>query len=242
MVTKKEVEDIITTLSTNITATFKKMLDDSINEIKNTIIENLKASNENLQLRVTALEKEIKSMKVGNIEFEKRTEAALQHARLEQIIISGIPAEVVHDDLEAMAINILNQIKIDETAVITSRDIAACHRLGKGKDIILRFVNRKHAVDCLENRAKLRDFNREVVGLTPETNIFINENLSPYMSKLAYCCRVLKRQKQIDKVTTFKGVVKISMTIGNRMVSKVIGHLNDLEKIFPNMEDLFKED
>ena len=122
---------------------------------------------------------------------------------------------------------------------IQSRDIAACHRLGKKNDTIIRFINRKDADDCFENRMKLKNINREEHGLAPGANIYIRENLSPYISKLAYYCRELKRREYIEKVTTFKGVIKIFRTVENsRMVKSVIGHKEDLLKIFPNLNEI----
>ena len=234
MVTKKDLDESIATLTNN----FQKMLDDSIGELKNTIIDNLKKSNENLQLRVSQLEKEVETLQAANINLERNTEAALQHGRLEQIIISGIPARVDHGNLEGVCVEILNGIKDHD---ITPDDIAACHRLGKKEDTILRFVNRKDAEDCLENRSKLKNLNKEAVGLDAESKIFVRENLSPFMNKLAYYCRVLKRKNLIDKITTYKGVVKIFMTIDNVRAVRVIGHKKDLENIFTNLDDLLKE-
>ena len=111
MVTKTELDISISKLSLNLTENFKKMLDDSINELKNTIIDNLKKSNEILQTKVATLENEITALKESNIDLVKRTEAAFQHGRLNQIIVSGIPADVKHEDLEDKCIGILNQIK-----------------------------------------------------------------------------------------------------------------------------------
>ena len=72
------------------------------------------------------------------------------------------------------------------------RDIEACHRLGNN-DAIVRFVNRKDAEDCLLNRNNLRQLNNCEVGMGVKTEIFVSEHyLSPFMSKLAYHCRVLK--------------------------------------------------
>ena len=55
MVTKKDLED----LNDSLTANFKQMLTESIDELKNNIIDNLKKSNESLQLKVSTLEKEV---------------------------------------------------------------------------------------------------------------------------------------------------------------------------------------
>ena len=236
VLTKVDIDEAITSMSTKLTSSFQTMLDDSINEIKNSIIENLRLSNQNLQDRVNSLEREVKELKEAHVTLERSSEAAFQHGRLEQVVISGIPAEVEHKDLEEKSLRILNEIK---NVQIQSRDIAACHRLGKKNDTIIRFINRKDADDCFENRMKLKNINREEHGLAPGANIYIRENLSPYISKLAYYCRELKRREYIEKVTTFKGVIKIFRTVENsRMVKSVIGHKDDLLKFFPNLNEI----
>ena len=232
-VTKSYLDAAITEL----TGTFKSLLAESIDEIKNTIIQNLKICNEKLQARVESLEEEILALREANVDLERRTEVALQHGRLEQVVISGIPPVVEHTDLEDMAVNILNEIKDHK---VTPRDVAACHRLGKKNDTILRFVNRKDADDCFENKSKLKNITRESYGLEPGANIYIRENLSPYMSKLAFFCRVLKRKTLVDKVTTYKGVVKITRTVRGHPVKDVIAHKSDLEEIFDNLDELLK--
>ena len=70
----------------------------------------------------------------------------------------------------------------------------------------------------------------------------VNENLSPFMRKLAYYCRVLRRKGFIERVTTFKGIVKIYRTVGHdQHAASIIGHKQDLEKLFPNLDDLIQE-
>ena len=240
MVTKQELQDAIDKLSITLNGDFQKLLTQSIDALKNTIIDNLKKANEDLQKKVGLLEAEITYLKENNIEQIKQTEASFQHGRLEQMIVSGVPDSVPHEELEDRCISILNQIK--EHPVV-GREISACHRVGKKNDIIIRFVNRKDVEDSLTNRSKLKDLDREAVGLKPDAKIFVSENLSPYMAKLAYYCRTLRRKCLINKITTFKGVIKITrpVTPGHKPNSpEVIGHKHDLEKIFPNLDELLR--
>ena len=76
---------------------------------------------------------------------KKEIQATLQHSRLNQIIMSGIPVDIEQTKLEATSIQILNKIKDFK---IGTRDIEACHRFGNN-DAIVRFVKRKDAEDCL---------------------------------------------------------------------------------------------
>ena len=240
MVTKQELQDAIDKLSASLNGDFQRLLAQSIDVLKTTIIDNLKKSNEELQKKVSKLEAEIINLKSENVEQVKRTEASFQHGRLEQMIISGLPDDIPHEQLENKCISVVNAIK---NYPVSARDISACHRVGKNNDTILRFVNRKDVEDCLTNRSKLKDFDRASVGLNPNAKIFVSENLSPYMAKLAFYCRTLKRKFLIDRITTFKGVIKIRRPVGpgnNPQRPDIIGHKQDLENLFPNLDDLMK--
>ena len=92
----------------------------------------------------------------------------------------------------------------------------------------------------MENSAKFRNFDREAHGLNPQVNIFVRENLSPFMAKLAYYCRVLKREGYIDRLTTFKGVLKVYRTVEMQTASTIISHKNDLVNIFPDLDAILQ--
>ena len=70
--------------------------------------------------------------------------------------MTGIPDDVEHKDLEEKVIKILDKIEVN----VTSKDIEACHRVGKSrnnsKKTIIRFVNRKFAKKALVNRKSLK--------------------------------------------------------------------------------------
>ena len=75
MVTKPQQDDCIEKLSTNLTSKLKSMLDESISNIKDTIIENLKVSNEKLQVRVGLLENRVNDLVNEKVEKEKEIQA-----------------------------------------------------------------------------------------------------------------------------------------------------------------------
>ena len=235
MVTKQQLDDCIEKLSTDLTGKLKSMLDESISNIKDTIIENLKVSNEKLQVRVGLLENPVIDLVNEKIEKEKEIQATLQHSRLNQIIISGIPVDIEQTKLEATSIQILNKRKDYK---IGTRDIESCHRLGNN-DAIVRFIIRKDAEDCLLNRKNLRQLNNSEVGIGVNTKIFVSEHLSPFMSKLAYHCRVLKRKSLVTAIRTYRGVIKVGVKNDLDILGwHKIGHMNDLIKIFGNLDNL----
>ena len=123
MVTKQQLDDCIDKLSTDLTAKLKSMLEESISNIKDTIIKNLKISNEKLQIRVGLLENNVKDLGNEKIEKEKEIQATLHHSRLNQIIICGISEDIEQSKLEETLIQILNKIKVYK---IGTRDIEAC--------------------------------------------------------------------------------------------------------------------
>ena len=111
-------------------------MNDSINELKSTLIKNLVESNKLLQGEVNTLKDTV-------IKLETDLQVNLQYNRQNNFLISGIPKEVVHSDLENIALNIM---KVSNTeSLITSRDVAACHRISiRFTDVIVRMVNRKY--------------------------------------------------------------------------------------------------
>ena len=93
------------------------------------------------------------------------------------------------NELENKSIDIINKVN---TTKVTSLDIEACHRLGKKRDTLIKFVNRKDAEQCIDNRSKLANYNRVEPGFDPNTPIYINQHLSLFISKLAFYGRSLK--------------------------------------------------
>ena len=76
-------------------------------------------------------------------------------------MISGIQPGISDNELENKSIDIINKVN---TTKVTSLDIEAGHRLGKKRDTLIKFVNRKDAEQCIDNRSKLANFNRVEPG------------------------------------------------------------------------------
>ena len=150
--------------------------------------------------------------------------------------MTGIPDDVEDEDLEEKVIKILDMIEVN----VTSRDIEACHRVGKSrnnsKKTIIRFVNRKFAKKALVNRKILKNIDKSSIGLSNPSDIFINENLTPSNSKLAFHCRKLKSEGFVDRHFSRDGVVCItSKNVQNGKIVKVL-HFDTLVDLFPNFD------
>ena len=85
-------------------------------------------------------------------ELEKSQAKERQYSRRNNVEISGIPHEILYNNLEDKVINICK----DAVIKIGHMDIEGCHRLplsrnnaGDTKCVIVKFVNRKHSEDML---------------------------------------------------------------------------------------------
>ena len=130
--------------------------------------------------------------------------------------------------------------------VISGRDMEACHRLSpKFNAVVCKLVNREDAEEAVRNSSRLKDINKEELGLSPNSSLFINEHLTPFNSKLAFYCRRLKKKSLIKWTKSQKGVVKVLIEVKtdneeSTLKWKKISHKSELEKLFPNLDELIR--
>ena len=197
MVTKKDLDDGLTKLRVELTESLNK----SILELREHVINKLMEANDGLKAQVKVLETKV-------VNLEKELQSSLQYNRLNNVVISGIPESVDHNDLKSVSLEIMNTCLQSN---IGPRDMEACHRISKkSKDVVCRLVNREDVEEALANSKMLENINHEEAGLPNDTgNIYINVHLTPHNAKLAYHCRQLKKRNKVMKISTRKGIVKI---------------------------------
>ena len=229
MVTQAQLNEGLEKLRTDLTT----IINESILSVKDALILNLTEANKNMSAKIQALEDKV-------VNLETQLQANLQYNRQNNILISGIPAEVEHEALENISIGIIN--KCCSGVVVSADDVQGCHRLSpKNPDVVCRVVNKKYVEKTLANRIKinnLSDDDKTLLGLPTRTDeIFLNEHLSPFNAKLAFYCRRLKKNNFINRMSTKKGIVKIEGYFGSAVFSwKTIGHFNDLQNLFEDLE------
>ena len=142
---------------------------DEVDEVKridaNTQV--LEESDKNRALELKNLSESYKShnetvanLKGKIVSLEQTVHINLQHERLNNVEIDGIPMNVGEksDQLEEAALKIFKAINVN----VSSGDIQAIHRLpakeGSIKPTIIQFVSRKTVSDIFENRKKLKNF------------------------------------------------------------------------------------
>ena len=137
MVTQKDLDKGLEKLRVDLT----RDITDSIKSVQDTVIAQLLDANEKLRDKVDQLEKKV-------ILLESAQHDGEQYSRQNNLVISGIPKEVVHDNLEGVVINIIN--RCNNPVTITNRDIEACHRTSqRSDDVVCRLVNRKDVEEAL---------------------------------------------------------------------------------------------
>ena len=204
-------------------------LDKELLNLKDVIIKDLQFENQRLRMKVNSLENKVMSLEINENHLE-------QYGRRNNLEITEIPDDVSDENLKEKVIHVLSEIQVK----VSGSDIEACHRIGKSKNslkkTIVRFINRKHTKKALINRKGLININKSSLSLSSSDNIFINQNLTPMNNKIAFHCRKLKRNGQIDKTYSRDGVIHIaSSNIRDGKVIKIL-HMSMLLDIFPDFD------
>jgi hypothetical protein len=189
---------------------------------------------DNLIAMVLSLQQEVKKKdedfrKLINLRLyllERNQNILNQYGRRESIVITGIPADIPHDDLEQDVIEIFKEAKVVvNRQPIKPMDISAVHRIGKAGHVICKVVNRKFAKTALQNGKNLKSCKKYGEG----TRIYINENLCPEFNYLNYAVRLAKKNGDIYKYKVRNGISHIQLDEDIYEWCE-IAHVQDLEK------------
>ena len=206
VITQKDIEDSIAKALESQTLTLKDHISESISVIRNEIITKLTDENLKLKERINILEIRNNELEIKLDTLEIKLESNLQYQRNASVIICGIPREVEHGKLEGTVLNIFNKVCLHH---INNRDIVACHRLSATSDsIIVKFVNKKDAVALLGRKIAIKELDTSLIAPNCN-NLYVNEQLTPYMGQLAYKCRCLKRANKIYQTKVENGIEKV---------------------------------
>ena len=174
----------------------------------------------NLQKCIESLEKELTSFQ--------------QYNRRENIEISGIPESIPQNELEKIIIDVLKRIGVWG---LESYEVVACRRLRRKMSnertqrVIIRFTNRKRAIECLQGRRYLRDTIHEF------PNIYIHESLCHQNKDIYEQCLSLQNNGNIRKLWTYNGTIYVKKTSNYNERPKRITNTNDIHYHFPDTQD-----
>ena len=221
-----------TSITDDLKGHIKAVVEDSIQKLRENVIEKLLVENKKLHEKIGSLEETVRTLTLDVVDNQ-------QYTRQNNIVIGGIPGEVEHKNLMPIALNIMKHCIGNEG--IGFGDFEACHRISsKSSDVVCRLVNRRAVEheDTLQNWKKLAKFDKQKLGLPASTEkIYVSPHLCPYRSKIAYHCRQLKREKKIEKLSTLKGNIKILLNAEGENENeqgrwKKIIHLDELTDMF----------
>ena len=168
--------------------------------------------------------------------LERQCWSNAQYSRRETLEISGIPENINDGELEGNGLTVLSKLDVNIDPV----NVEACHWLksnNKGKKAILKLFRRNDSDEIGRVRDKLKTTDLKPIGIT--TPGYINDSLYFYYKKLWSKCKKLCSNKIIFAYWVSNGSIKIR--ISGRSPVKVISHIADLEKLFPD-NPLLKDD
>ena len=152
-----------------------------------------------------------------------------QYQRCSNIVISGIPSSIKDENVASTEVSILNRIDVP----VSPRDVQAAHKNWKERTIT-RFVNRKDAQAAISKRSTLKVFDATSVGFDTGTKIYIEENFCPFVSKIGFMCKKLKRSKHI--FSTWMGMGRVYIKVGEKEKPEIINHPDELNTDYPGFE------
>ena len=202
----------------------------------NSVINDLQASNTSLRntlnlfcTKFVELEKKVKINENYMVNLD-------MYSRRPNVEFCNIPENVSQNQLETYIITMLNSLNLE----LESFDIVAVHRIGKyrngnkPRNVIVRFLNRRHAYDCLKMNKKLKSTQKY-------KSIFVIENLCPYSKRIFNALYKLKKINKIKSLWTFNGQVfyKISEEDDTYFQAR---QLEDIQFLFDDDMNSFEND
>ena len=221
------IDNRLNVIENNIKSSINDEVNESMSNIKDSIINASKHDNKKLHSKIEDLE-------------TKLHETEWSFNRLNQYnqrndIIQGIPSNVADKAIEDKVINVFKLLNID----INKSDIEGCHRLGKAnpKNAIVCFVNRKHAEEALAKKSDLKKIDKVNLNFDSNVVLFFSKNLTPFNQCLALKCCELKHAGKIHSSWSSKGVIKLRRTMNEKAIS--ILHDDQMGDLYPDL--VFKE-
>jgi len=237
-----EIIDIALKLQEEVKVSLTSVTEE-IKKLNDTFTSKLDALTEKFDRKLAKLEADLSISKNTNNLLERKCHQLDQYSRRECLEIKGVPENVKHEDLRSILNPLFGKLGAD-----TSSDdsIQACHRLSRRtSDIIVKFTQRDTRNKVLMNRKSLKTINMAELCNADEVpydlsgiKIFINENLCPYYKRLFGMVNRLYKRNMVSSFWTINGCIRIVIDEGNPYES--ITHIQDLEKLFPEIDFDFK--
>ena len=189
--------------------------------------------NKNVHLRneINKLKKNNRKIEDDLYWMETDIMACNRYSRRENIELMNVDEKILQEDLEKYVLTLLKTIGVN----VDSYKIVGVHRLGKkrrgmNRNVIVRFLNRKDAINTLKKK-------KDLMNTRNYKHIKVIENLCPKSKKIFELCMSLKRQRLIKSVWTYNGLVNIKFTDDEDEISTKIYHVDDIDYHISNNEN-----
>lgn len=149
-----------------------------------------------LTKRIDGLEAENKELRDRVARLEQSADAAEQYSRRNCLRISGVK-EVDGEDTDKYVLTMASAIGAD----ISITDIDRSHRVGKMKDIIVKFATYRARKRFFKARVKARS--------TGYSGVYVNEDLTRSRSTILYKARTLVKSKSINSCWSSDGTILV---------------------------------
>ena len=205
-------------------------LENKVSQLNDTI-KKLEKNQYRLKKMMNEAEEMIEEQSESIFRLEENLSRLDQYGRRENVEFQGISESVPDNKLESTIIEILKKIGLHH---IQHYHIVACHRIGKPsnkhpRSVIVRFINRKDAIKCLQNKANIDRCSE--LGMD---NLSINENLCPAYKSIYENLNKLKNKRKISRIWTHNGMVNFKFNDSNNEKGKRITHDYYFREYFPN--------
>ncbi|XP_046686224.1 uncharacterized protein LOC124371900 [Homalodisca vitripennis] len=168
---------------------------------------------ESLTLENVQLKKKVAAL-------ENRVEEMEQYSRSNCVEIHGIPEEKTEN-----VVSVVKEVGKALDMPITDSMIDACHRLGRRSGpnnqpaaIIVKFVRRLDKEELMKKRTVKKNFSTRHINMTTDSQIYINESLSPARRRLFVMAREAKKTKNFKYLWVRNGKILMRRDDGQPVI------------------------
>lgn len=187
-------------------------------------------------LKIDSCEREIEVVKTVNVTLERKVnvvESQLndieQYSHRNNLIVYGIP-EYSNEKVLGVIKRLAEVIEFPEWS---SSLVDAVHRMGSkdgnGRPIIIKFVSRLDRDMFLQCRKRKRNLRASDLGYSSDSNVYVNESLTPANRRLLLKTREAAKKKGYAFAWTYNCVIYVRKSPGEP--ARKITHEDDLETL-----------
>lgn len=184
----------------------------SKNDIENVTTE-IRSNHAEINEKIQNINKRIDASETSNIQHIQKLQSleyAIELLKQEQlknnICISGVPNELVNNNNTTnVIINIAETLKVD----INEQNFTS-YFIANKKFIVVHMFSQQHKLQLLTNmRAKKSLMVEEIFNTKSNSQIYLNEHLTPYFNNIYLHARKTKKERTIHSVSSHGGKIKI---------------------------------